>query len=71
MSDGTFGRVVEVKNYEDNNYYAMKIIRAVPRYIDSAKTETEIIEKIQEVCEKSKDNNKIVKLYETFYINEK
>lgn len=46
ISDGTFGRVLECKNYSDDKHYAVKVIRAVDRYIDSAKTETEIIEKI-------------------------
>lgn len=48
ISDGTFGRVLEVINYANNKTYAVKVIRAVERYIDSAQTEKEIIEKIQQ-----------------------
>ena len=46
LSDGTFGRVFEVKNIENDKIYACKMIRAVERYVDSAKTEKDILEKI-------------------------
>ena len=39
MADGTFGRVVEAENKYDGKLYAIKIIRAVERYVDSAKTD--------------------------------
>ena len=44
LSDGTFGRVFEVE--KNGRTYALKMIRAVPRYVDSAKTEVAIIEDI-------------------------
>ena len=36
LGDGTFGRVLEVKDLKYNEYYAMKVIRSVKRYIESA-----------------------------------
>ena len=35
INDGTFGRVFEVE--KDGKIFAMKVIRAVKRYIESAK----------------------------------
>ena len=64
LSDGTFGRVFEVKNIENNNTYALKMIRAVERYVDSAKTETEILEYILKKDPISKFHN--VELVQTF-----
>ncbi len=46
VSDGTFGRVFEVKHLESGGIFALKMIRAVPRYVESAKTEEKIIRDI-------------------------
>lgn len=47
MGDGTFGRVLEVRRKSDGRLFACKVIRAVPRYIESAVIEAQIIERIQ------------------------
>jgi serine/threonine protein kinase len=64
ISDGTFGRVFECKDLEDNKIYAVKVIRAVQRYVESAKTETEILEFIKNKDKDDKFQN--VKLYDAF-----
>jgi dual-specificity kinase len=43
LGDGTFGRVYEVVSNRSGEHYACKIIRAVPRYIKSAKIEAKIL----------------------------
>lgn len=50
LGDGTFGRVLEVVDRRDNVRYAMKIIRAVPRYVDSAKIEVDIYDDVQKTA---------------------
>lgn len=48
ISDGTFGRVLEVWDRKNRNkIYALKVIRAVERYVEAALTETYILKKIQ------------------------
>eukprot|EP00826_Nyctotherus_ovalis_P059761 TRINITY_DN833_c0_g1_i6.p2 TRINITY_DN833_c0_g1~~TRINITY_DN833_c0_g1_i6.p2 ORF type:complete len:150 (-),score=3.32 TRINITY_DN833_c0_g1_i6:507-956(-) len=47
MGDGTFGRVLEVRRKPDGKFFACKVIRAVPRYIESAVIEAQIIERVQ------------------------
>ncbi|CAD8145506.1 unnamed protein product [Paramecium pentaurelia] len=66
LGDGTFGRVLEVKtcNTTNNNYYAMKCIRAVERYIESAKIETKILWYIQDKDKSGAFN--IVRLFTSF-----
>ena len=43
MGDGTFGRVYEVTSIRSGTHYACKIIRAVSRYVKSAKIEAKIL----------------------------
>ncbi|CAD8075908.1 unnamed protein product [Paramecium sonneborni] len=62
LGDGTFGRVLEVQNC--TSYYAMKCIRAVERYIESAKIETKILWYIQEKDKSGQFN--IVRLFTSF-----
>jgi serine/threonine protein kinase len=64
LGDGTFGRVLEVKDRETSKLYAMKVIRAVDRYIDSAKTETEILTYLKK--NDPEDKYHIVKLKSAF-----
>ncbi|EGR33534.1 hypothetical protein IMG5_049940 [Ichthyophthirius multifiliis] len=57
LSDGTFGRVLEVKDTHNNNQLmALKIIRAVERYVESAETEAEIIFKLSNADKKNEYN---------------
>jgi hypothetical protein len=46
INDGTFGRVVEVASLKENKKYAMKIIRGVERFKESAKVEASIINEL-------------------------
>ncbi len=52
MADGTFGRVYEVCSLKSGEQYAWKIIRAVPRYIKSAKIEAKILCDIKDKVQK-------------------
>ena len=36
MGDGTFGRVFEVRQIYNNKIYALKMIRAVERFVEAA-----------------------------------
>jgi len=69
LGDGTFGRCLDCLNIKDNNKYAVKIIRPVPRYIDSAKYEADIILEI--LREDNNNLSKIVNMIEYFYFEEK
>ena len=62
ICDGTFGRVLEVEDLKDKfqTHYALKIIRPIERYIESAKDEAEIIKKLPH-------SNNMMKLIDTFY----
>jgi len=53
----------------DNTKYGIKIIRPVPRYIDSAKYEADIILEI--LGQDDNNKSKIVKMVEYFYFEEK
>lgn len=64
ISDGTFGRVFEVLNMKNNQIFAMKIIRAVERYVESAKTEAEILKDLHGFD--LEDRFHIVRLFEEF-----
>lgn len=44
ISDGTFGRCFRVKNINNQQIYVMKVVRAVKRYIETAKMEVQILE---------------------------
>ena len=46
LGDGTFGRVFEVKDLRDDTVKAMKVIRAVERYVEAAKVEAEILRRV-------------------------
>jgi dual-specificity kinase len=39
LGDGTFGRALQCVEMSENRIYAVKVIRAVARYTESAKTE--------------------------------
>ena len=46
LGTGTFARAFEVKDVHTQNHYAVKVIRAVPRYCRHAKVEASIMEDI-------------------------
>lgn len=39
LGDGTFGRTLQCIEVNENRIYAVKVVRAVARYTESAKTE--------------------------------
>jgi serine/threonine protein kinase len=68
LGDGTFGRVIEVERLSDNMLFAMKVIRPVERYIESAILEAEIITNIQKTDVDNKSH--CVRLVEFFSFRE-
>ena len=48
LGKGTFGSVFKCKDSKHNDHVALKIIRNIPRYIDSAKIESDILDDVFE-----------------------
>lgn len=48
LGTGTFARAFEVKNLKTNEYAAVKVVRAIPRYCRHAKIEASIMKDIAE-----------------------
>lgn len=48
LGQGTFGKVVKCKDFRDENKVAVKIIRAVDRYRQAAKTELRVLKTIKD-----------------------
>ncbi|KAJ8296062.1 Dual specificity protein kinase lkh1 [Rhodotorula toruloides] len=46
LGQGTFGKVVSARCKQDNKRYAVKIIRAVHKYQEAAKTEIRVLERL-------------------------
>jgi serine/threonine protein kinase len=67
LGDGTFGRVLKAKDPLGTEI-AIKVIRAVPRYVEAAKIEAEIIERLNKADPEHK--SKIVQLIEHFPLDE-
>jgi dual-specificity kinase len=63
LGDGTFGRTLKCQNLRDQQYYAVKIIRAVKRYNSSAKIEIKILNDLKS---KGGDAHHLVLLHESF-----
>lgn len=63
MGDGTFGRALKCLNIIENKHYAIKVIRAVKRYNESAKIEADIL---IDIANKGGHNAGIVYLKEYF-----
>lgn len=64
LGDGTFGRVLEVEDLQDNSTKAMKVIRAVKRYVSSARIEADIIRRLNTAD--PEDKSKIVRMTDSF-----
>ncbi|EER07566.1 serine-threonine protein kinase, putative [Perkinsus marinus ATCC 50983] len=71
LGDGTFGRVIGCADtLYDNQMVAVKVIRDVQRYKESAEIEAEILERLNRRMDKlglTHTHTHIVRLYETFY----
>ena len=63
LGDGTFGRVLEA-NDKYGNVRALKIIRSVERYVEAAKIEASIIEKLNKSDPECKSH--IVRIHDHF-----
>jgi len=46
LGEGTFGKVVKVKDHENANYVAMKIIKNIHKYREAAKLEINVLQKL-------------------------
>ena len=66
IADGTFGRCLLAKHRETKKYYALKVIKPVEKYINSAKEERDICYNIQ----KKDKEGWCVKLIEAFEFKE-
>lgn len=67
MGDGTFGRVLEVED-QDGSFKALKVIRAVKRYVDSAKIEVDVLRRLNKADPTHQSN--IVRLFDDFPLGE-
>ena len=64
LGEGTFGKVVKVKDHDENSYVAMKIIKNIHKYREAAKLEINVLQKLN-----SKDPNGThlcVKMFDSF-----
>lgn len=64
LGDGTFGRVFSVYDTQDNTSKALKVIRAVDRYVQAAKVEADILRQLNTADPENQSN--IVKLHHEF-----
>jgi len=63
LGDGTFGRVLEVEDTEGCRK-AMKVVRAVDRYVEAAKIEAQILREVNQADPTHQSH--IVRLFEDF-----
>lgn len=64
LGDGTFGRVFCVYDMQESSYKALKVIRAVERYVQAAKVEADILRQVNRADPENQSN--IVRLYHDF-----
>jgi dual-specificity kinase len=48
LGQGTFGKVIEAFDTQNNIAVAIKIIRAIPKYRDASKIEIRVVKKLKE-----------------------
>lgn len=48
LGQGTFGKVVEAVDTQNNQRVAIKIIRAIPKYRDASRIEIRVLQKLKE-----------------------
>ena len=54
LGEGTFGKVVKVKDHEKEDYVAMKIIKNIHKYREAAKLEINVLQKLNAKVRKKK-----------------
>jgi dual-specificity kinase len=65
LGKGTFGVVLKCKDLKHNDHVALKIIRSIERYIDSAKIESDILDDVYDK-QNAQGVNLCVKMYSRF-----
>ncbi len=66
LGKGTFGKVLKCQDTKYQESVALKVIRKVSRYIDSAKIEAKILDDIYTAQERNQVNY-CVKMFSNFY----
>ncbi len=67
MGKGTFGKVFKCEDSKHNDIVAVKVVRAVPRYIKSAEIEAKICDDIFEKMKESMKKSPCVKMFSHFH----
>lgn len=65
MGTGTFGKVLYAEDHKHGDYVALKVVRKIDRYIDSAKIEADILRKVFSEQRKHRVSH-FVKMYSSF-----
>ena len=74
LGEGTFGRVLECIDHNRRSRVAVKVIRDVKRYVDNAKIEAKILERVNEIRRLKnfhQGGRGIVRLYDLFFHKDK
>ena len=67
MSDGTFGRVLQCENINNKKIYALKVILPIKKYMESAKVEAKLVEKVLAADKYNKSH--CIQIIEHFYFS--
>lgn len=70
LGTGTFGKVFLCKDQKYNDYVAIKVVRSIKRYVESAKIEADILDDIY-AKQKSSGADVCVKMFSQFRFNGK
>lgn len=68
LGAGTFGKVYYCKDSKYNDYIALKVVRSISRYVDSAKIEADILSKVYNK-QKEYNSNFCMKMFSHFDYN--
>ena len=67
LGNGTFGRVLEVKNNSNKKKYALKVIRPSNKYIDLAESEVNVLKYVEKNDSQNKSN--VIRVQNSFTFN--
>ncbi len=67
MGKGTFGKVFKCKDRKRQDTVAVKVVRKIPRYVDSAKIEGDLLDDVYEEMKKQDNAHYCVKMYARFH----
>lgn len=68
MGKGTFGKVYQCRDRKHNDVVAVKVVRAIERYIDSARIEGDLLDDIYEQ-QAAKKQSFCVKMFSRFRLD--